>query len=99
MGVSGGLHDIEVGGAGVGPDGAPIYVEFSSSANELDIKMGVDRPFVSTENRLVGGRSASRPFDITVTGKVIRASGVALNKNNGEPFDPNASFEIDCGHA
>lgn len=99
IGISGGLDDVEVGGAGVGPDGAPIYVEFSSTANALDISLGVDRPFASAENRLIGGRSASRPFDITVSGKVISASGVALNKNNGEPFDANASFEIDCGHA
>lgn len=65
----------------------------------MSIKLGVDRPFATAETRLVGGRSGSQPFDITVAGQVIRASGVALNTDNGEPFDADASFEIDCGQA
>ncbi len=97
MASAGGDHDIEVGGAGVGPDGAPIYVEFSSTANELDIGLGVNRPFVTAEDRLVGGRSVSRPFEIAVSGTVIRASDIALNNGRGEPVDDKASFEINCG--
>lgn len=96
IGVEGGVDDIEIGGAGVGPDGAPIYVEFSSTANALDIGLGVDRPFVTAERQIRGGRSASRPFEITVSGQVVKAASVSLKKENGETFDDNASFEITC---
>lgn len=96
IGISGGMDDVEVGGAGVGPDGTPIYVEFSSTANALTIGLGVDKPFATAEHRIQGGRVYSQPIDITVSGRTVQASGVALKTDNGEPVDGDASFEIHC---
>lgn len=97
MGVEDGVHDIEVGGPGVGPDGQPIYVEFTSTGNALDIGLGVDGAFATAERRLIAGQHVTQPIAFEVSGNVIRASGVALGTDQGERVDDNASFEIDCG--
>ena len=96
IGISGGMDDVEIGGAGVGPDGAPIYVEFSSTADALTIGLGVDKPFATAEHQIQGGRVYSQPIDVAVSGRTVQASGVALKTDNGEPVDDNASFEIHC---
>lgn len=95
--MSGGMNDVEVGGAGAGPDGAPIYVEYSSTAGVLKIRLGVDKPFATADHSINGGVVHTQPFDIAVSGQTIQASGVSLKTDNGKPVDDNASFEIQCG--
>src|SRR5690554_3112423 len=57
IGVEQGIKDIEIGGPGANPDGKPIYVTYSSTADSLDIQLGVDKPSASSEHELVAGRS------------------------------------------
>src|SRR5690606_23200682 len=73
IGVSGGTNDVEVGGAGAGPDGAPIYVEYSSTAGVLKIRLGVDKPFATADHSINGGVVHTQPFDIAVSGQTIQA--------------------------
>ena len=91
-----GVPDVEIGGPGTAPDGERVYVELSSTANALDIGLGVDTKFASPERGLRAGQHVTRPFTVTVTDRVVRASGIALASKQGESVDQNASFEADC---
>lgn len=91
-----GVPDVEIGGPGTAPDGERIYVDLSSTANALDIGLGVDTKFASSERSLRAGQHITSPFKVTLTDRVVRASGIALVNNQGESIDQNASFEADC---
>lgn len=96
IGTEGGIDDIEIGGPGKSPDGEPIYVEYSSTADELEIKLGVDKPFTTSEYKFVAGQHSTEPIEYSVSGKTVRATGISLANAQGAIIDTEASFEIDC---
>lgn len=91
-----GVDDIEIGGTGLAPNGEPLYFEFSSMANEMAVRLGVDGPFKSSDRTLRAGRYVSQEFTVTVTDRTISVPSVVLVDNNGNAVDNNASLTIDC---
>lgn len=96
-GMEGGAIDAEISGPGTAPDGEPIFVDFSSTAQALSIGLGVDKPFSSPERQLRGGQYVTRPFSVTLTGQTVLASEIVLAADDGSVIDDKASFEVDCG--
>lgn len=99
IGVEEGVDDIEIGGPGKSPDGEPIYVEYSSTADELEIKLGVDKPSTTSEHKFVAGQHTTQSIEYSVSGMTVRATGISLANGQGEIIDTEASFEINCSPA
>ncbi len=92
-----GAVDAEISGPGTGPDGEPIFVDFTAVGQELTIGLGVDKPFSSPERMLRGGQYVTRPFTVALTGRTVRATNINLVTDEGSSIDDQASFEVDCG--
>lgn len=86
--------DIEVGGPGSAPDGEKIFVEFSSTANELSIGLGVDTAFASSDRTMKAGEFVSKRMRLDVEGKTIRVSELDLVDQSGN--HQTGSLEINC---
>lgn len=86
-----GVPDIEIGGAGKAPDGEKIYVQFSSTADQLTIDLGVDSAFATAERRL---RADDFVSGMEISGKTIRVANLALVGEQGSRQP--ASLKIDC---
>ena len=90
----GDVLDIEAGGPGKAPNGEKIYVEFSSTANELSIDVGVDTPFASSERTLKAGQFVSKKMQVEVLDKTIRVAELELVDEQGNRRP--GSLEIKC---
>ncbi|NYT61254.1 hypothetical protein H0A66_02785 [Alcaligenaceae bacterium] len=88
----GDFYDIEVHGAGVAPGGEKVYVEFSSTADALDVNFGVDSMLASSDTTL----QSEGQLQIRVDGKKIRAIEIKLVDQDRRVVDANATLEIDC---
>lgn len=93
----GGTYDIEIGGVVEAPDGEVFYFELSSTGNHVDIELGADGPFVSTDRGLKAGQYVSEPFKINVSGQVISVPVIVLVDELGRTFDAASSLTIDYG--
>lgn len=91
-----GVPDIEVQGPGVAPDGESFYFDFSSTANEMTIELGVDEPYGSVGRKLRAGQYVSTAFEVEVTDGIISVTGLDLVDGQSEPVDASASLRIDC---
>lgn len=87
----GGVPDVEIGGAGKAPDGEKIYVDVSSTADELSIELGVDTPFAAAERTLRASRFASK---LEISGQTLRVADLELVDDQGQRQP--ASLQIDC---
>lgn len=92
--IENGEPDIEVSGAGTSPDGEKIFVDFSSIADELSIKLGVDQPFASSDRALKAGQYVTEKLVIEVSGTTIRVSDLVLADASGTRR--TGSLEINC---
>lgn len=92
--IEDGVPDIEISGVGISPDGEKMFVEFSSTANELSIKLGVDQPFASSDRTLKAGQYVTEKLDIEISGTTIRVSDLVLADANGAR--QTGSLEVDC---
>lgn len=92
--IEDGEPDIEISGPGTSPDGEKIFVDFSSTANELTIALGVDRRFSSSDRELKAGQYVTEKFDIEVSGSTIRVPGLVLADASGARQP--GSLEIKC---
>ncbi len=94
--VEDGVPDIEVQGPGLATDGESFYFDFSSTANEMTIELGVDEPYESVGRKLQAGQYVSTPFEVDVSDGIISVTGLNLVDGQSEPVDPSASLRIDC---
>lgn len=92
--VEDGFNDIEISGPGTAPDGEPVFIEFSSTANELDIALGVNTPFASADRILRAGQHVTQTMDIQVDGRTIRVAHLVLVDSDGQR--QTGSLEINC---
>ncbi len=94
-------YDIEIEGPGKTPDGEPFWLTFGSTGNELDVSLGVDKPFASSTRTLKAGQHISSPFTIEVTGKQVRATGIELRRIEDQrdtvAVPGPSSLQVDCG--
>jgi len=91
-----GVDDIEIEGPGQTPDGEKFYFEFSSTGNEMIVKLGVDTPFQSPERRLSAGQYVTEAFILNVSPQSLSVPKLVLKDGNGEQVDDSASLQIDC---
>lgn len=89
-----GVDDIEISGPGSGADGGKIFVDFSSTANALEIALGVDTQFASADRKIRAGQYVTEPMDIEVDGRIIRVAQLVLEDDAGQRL--NGSLEVDC---
>lgn len=94
MGSQDGVPDIEVQGPGTAPDGEKVFVEFSSTADALTIKLGVDRAFSSPDRSLKAGHIYTQKMPVEVAGSTIRVPELELVDDNGTRQSGN--MRIDC---
>jgi len=88
----GDFYDIEVHGPGTSPDGEKVYVEFSSTAEALDMSFGVDSVFASSDKKL----QSAGPLQISVDGSKIKVVKIKLVDQDRQVVDANATLSIDC---
>lgn len=86
------VHDIEVHGPGVSATGEKIHVEFSSTAQSLEISRGVDTLFASAETQLL----SQGDLQVDVDGKKVRVESIRLIDQDQEVIDTDAILNIDC---
>ncbi|WP_417423488.1 hypothetical protein [Hoeflea sp.] len=91
-----GVPDIEVQGPGLTPDGESFYFDFSSTANEMTIELGVDEPYQSAGRKLQAGQYVSAAFEVDVADGIVSVTGLNLVDGQSEPMDASASLRIDC---
>lgn len=94
--IEDGVPDIEIQGPGIAPDGEKLYFDFSSTANEMSIELGVDTPFTSMDRLLKAGQFVSTAFTVEVSENIISVADVHLVDEQGVLVDANASLRIDC---
>lgn len=94
--IEDGVPDIEIQGPGIAPDGEKLYFDFSSTANEMSIELGVDTAFTSTDRVLKAGQFVSKAFTVEVSENIISVADVHLIDEQGALVDANASLRIDC---
>lgn len=88
----GDLYDIEVHGPGTDAVGEKVYLNFSSTADALDVKFGVDSVFASSDKLM---RSVG-PLKIQVNGSKVNAIEIELADQDQQVVDTDATLEIDC---
>lgn len=93
-----GVPDIEIQGPGLASDGESFYLDFSSSANEITIELGVDEPYETLGRTLRAGEYVSTAFEVDVSDGVISVTGLDLVDGQSEPVDSDASLRIDCNN-
>ena len=86
--------DIEISGPGKAPDGEMIHVDFSSTANELSIELGVDKPFARSGRSLKAGEFVTRKMLVEASDKAVRVADLELVDEQGNRR--SGSLEIDC---
>ena len=91
-----GVPDIEVQGPGLAADGESFYFDFSSTANEMTIELGVDEPYESVGRKLQAGQYVSTAFEVEVTDGTISVTGLNLVDGQSETVDASARLHIDC---
>lgn len=91
-----GVPDIEVQGPGLATDGESFYFDFSSTANEMTIELGVDEPYASVGRKLQAGQYVSTAFEVDVSEGIISVTGLDLVDGQSDPVDAGASLRIDC---
>ena len=91
-----GVPDIEVQGPGLAPDGESFFFDFSSTANEITIELGVDEPYESVGRKLQAGQYVSTAFEVDVSDGIISVTGLDLVDGQTEPVEASASLRIDC---
>jgi len=91
-----GVPDIEVQGPGLAPDGESFYFDFSSTANEMTIELGVDGPYKSVGRKLQAGQYVSTVFEVDVSDGIVSVTGLDLVDGQSELVDASASLRIDC---
>lgn len=94
--IEDGVPDIEIQGPGTAPDGEDFYFDFSSTANEMTIVLGMDAPYVSSDRKLQAGQFVSNAFTVEASGDTVSVTGLNLVDEQGQPVDTNASLRIDC---
>ena len=91
-----GVPDIEIRGPGLTTDGEIFFFDFSSTANEMSIELGVDKPYKSVDRKLKAGRFVSTAFEVDVSEGIISVTGINLVDGDGKTVDASASLRIDC---
>ena len=86
------FYDIEVHGPGTDAAGENVYMNFSSTADALDVNFGVDSVFASSDKLM---RSVG-PLKIQVNGSRINATEIELADQDQQVVDTDATLEIDC---
>lgn len=88
----GDFYDIEAHGPGTAPDGEKAYMSFSSTADAIDVDLGVDSLRASSD-RTVRSEGALK---VHVEGKKIRVTEIKLVDQGRKVVDTSATLEIDC---
>ena len=91
-----GVFDIEIQGPGTAPDGEVFYFDFSSTANEMGLALGVDARFKSSDRKIQAGQFVSKLFEVEVSQKVISVRDLTLVDEQGHLVDSNAALRINC---
>ncbi len=91
-----GVPDIEVQGPGLTADGEIFYFDFSSTANEMTIELGVDESYESEGRKLQAGQYVSTAFKVEVSDGIVTVTGLNLVDGQNETVDASASLRIDC---
>lgn len=86
------FYDLEVHGPGTSPGGGSVYLEFSSTAQSLDINFGVDSVYTSSDTTL----QSEGEMQIEVDDRKIHVTNIKLVDQSGVTTDTGASLEIDC---
>lgn len=94
--VEDGFPDIEVAGPGLTAEGESFYLDFSSTANEVTLELGVNKPFASVDRTVRAGEYVSSPFNSEVIGKTISVTDLNLINEQDEPVATGATMQIDC---
>lgn len=94
--VNDGSYDIEISGPGTSPDGEIMFFDFSSVANEMTIKLGVNQPFKHSDRKIKAGQHVSETFEIEVSDNVITAQNIILRDATNELLKGTSSLMIDC---
>lgn len=94
--IDDGSYDIEISGPGTSLDGEIIFFDFSSVANEISIKLGVDQPFTHSDRQIKAGQHVSEAFEIEVTNNVITAQDIVFRGVSDELMEGAGSLMIDC---
>lgn len=94
--IEDGIPDIEVQGPGLTADGDSFYFDFSSSANEMTIELGVEEPYETVGRKLQAGQYVSTAFEVDVTDGIISVNNLDLVDGQSEQVDASASLRIDC---
>ncbi len=85
-------YDIEVYGPGVSPGGEKVFVNFSSTAQALDINFGVDSVFASADMQFL----SQGDLHVQVDGRKVRVEAISLHDQNRQLVDTDVTLEIDC---
>lgn len=94
--IDDGSYDIEISGPGTSLDGEIIFFDFSSVANEMSIKLGVDQPFTHSDRQIKAGQHVSEAFEIEVNDNVITAQDLVFRDASDELMEGTGSLTIDC---
>lgn len=94
--IDDGSYDIEISGPGTSLDGEIIFFDFSSVANEISIKLGVDQPFTHSDRQIKAGQHVSEAFEIEVNDNVITAHDIIFRSVSDELMEGTGSLMIDC---
>ena len=88
----GDVYDIEVHGPGTDSAGEKVYINFSSTADAMEVMFGVDSVFASADKLM---RSVG-PLQIQVDGSKIKATEIKLADQDQQVVETDATLEIDC---
>ncbi|NYT66726.1 hypothetical protein H0A58_12210 [Alcaligenaceae bacterium] len=88
----GDFYDIEAHGPGAAPDGEKAYMSFSSTADAIDVDLGVDSLRASSDRTV----RSEGPLKVLVNDQKIKIVEIKLVDQDGKVVDMNATLEIDC---
>ncbi len=91
-----GAYDIEIDGSGTSFDGEIFFFEFSSTANEMSINLGVNQPFKHSDRQIKAGQYVSKTFEIEVTDNIITVQDIVFRDISDEIMNGTGSLLIDC---
>ncbi len=91
-----GKYDIELQGPGIAPDGEKIFIEYSSTAEAISVKLGVDQPYKSTDRTIKAGNYVTEAMKLTVTDNIIEIHDIVLMDENDKIIDGTGTLTVDC---
>lgn len=94
--VDDGSYDIEISGPGTAADGEIFFFDFSSTANEMSISLGVNQPFKHSDRQIKAGQHVSEKFEIEVNDNVITVQDIIFRGISDEIMDGTGNLLIDC---